>query len=77
MEKQSLDHIRWDGEDYSFTYEKLSTDGIIYLQASVAFVHESDGTLTAMIGTRNGDDQIKKERTHRQTHIHPKPRFSK
>ena len=62
VEKLSLDHIRADGKDYSFTYEKLTDDGIIYLQARVSFVHEKDGGLVAVIGTRNVDDLIKKER---------------
>ncbi|MBS7315542.1 MAG: response regulator [Clostridiaceae bacterium] len=62
MEKLSLDHIRADGKDYSLTYEKLSKNGIVYLQARVAFVHEKDGTLAVVIGTRNVDDLIKKER---------------
>ena len=62
IEKLSLKHIQEDGEDYSFTYEKLTEDGIIYLQARVSFVHEKDGGLVAVIGTRNVDDLIKKER---------------
>ena len=62
MEKLSLDHIRADGKDYSFTYEKLMDDGIVYLQARVAFVREKDGGFAAVIGTRNVDDLIKKER---------------
>lgn len=62
MEKLSLDHIRADGKDYSLTYEKQTDGGIIYLQARVAFVHEKDGSLAVVIGTRNVDDLIKKER---------------
>ncbi|MGM9632620.1 MAG: response regulator [Eubacteriales bacterium] len=62
MEKLSLEHIREDGEDYSFTYEKLTAGGIIYLQARVAFVQEKNGGCVAVIGTRNVDDLIKKER---------------
>ncbi|MDO5389558.1 MAG: response regulator [Eubacteriales bacterium] len=62
VEKLSLKHIQADGEDYSFTYEKLTNHGIIYLQARVSFVHEKDGTLVAVVGTRNVDDLIKKER---------------
>ncbi|MGN1249140.1 MAG: sensor histidine kinase, partial [Candidatus Spyradocola sp.] len=61
-EKLSLDHIKADGKDYSFTYEKLTERGIIYLQARVSFVHEKDGGLVAVVGTRNVDDLIKKER---------------
>lgn len=62
LDKLSLEHIQEDGEDYSFTYEKLTDDGIIYLQARVSFVHEKDGGLVAVVGTRNVDDLIKKER---------------
>ena len=62
IEKLSLNHIREDGKDYSFTYEKLTDSGVIYQQARVSFVHEKDGRLVAVIGTRNVDDLIKKER---------------
>lgn len=62
IEKLSLDHIRADGQDYSLTYEKLTDNGIIYLQARVAFVREKNGGLAAVVGTRNVDDLIKKER---------------
>ena len=62
IEKLSLDHIRSDGEDYSVTYEKLTDSGIIYLQARVSFVRENNGGFVAVIGTRNVDDLIKKER---------------
>ena len=62
MEKLSLNHIRGDGRDYSFTYERLKDGGVIYLQARVSFVHERNGGLVAVIGTRNVDDLIKKER---------------
>lgn len=61
-EKLSLKHIQEDGKDYSFTYEKLNGNGVIYLQARVSFVHEQDGSLAAVVGTRNVDDLIKKER---------------
>ena len=46
----------------SLTYEKLTADGIIYLQARVSFVREKSGGYVAVIGTRNIDDLIKKER---------------
>ena len=62
LEKLSLKYIQEDGKDYSFTYEKLTEDGIIYLQARVSFVHEKNGGLVAVVGTRNVDDLIKKER---------------
>lgn len=62
IEKLSLERIRANGEDYSFTYEKLVNGGIMYLQAKVAFVREKDGGFVAVVGTRNVDDLIKKER---------------
>ena len=62
LEKLSLKHIQADGKEYSFTYEKLTAGGIIYLQDRVSFVHEKDGGLVAVVGTRNVDDLIKKER---------------
>ena len=62
LEKLSLKHIQADGKEYSFTYEKRTAGGIIYLQDRVSFVHEKDGGLVAVVGTRNVDDLIKKER---------------
>lgn len=62
LEKLSLEHIRADGEAYSFIYEKLTEDEIVYLQVRIAFVHEKDGGFVAVVGTRNVDDLIKKER---------------
>lgn len=62
LEKLSLEHIRKGGNDYSLTYEKLTKKGIIYLQVRVSFVRENDGDVVAVIGTRNVDDLIKKER---------------
>ncbi|MGN1338999.1 MAG: ATP-binding protein, partial [Oscillospiraceae bacterium] len=61
LDKLSLERIRSGGEDYSFTYEKLTDDGIRYIQARVAFVQKKDGGFDAVIGTRNVDDLIKKE----------------
>ena len=62
IEKLSLEHILEDGEDYSFTYEKLTAAGISYLQVRVSFVREKDGGFVAVVGTRNVNDLIKKER---------------
>ena len=62
LEKFSLEHLRTDGKDYSITYEKQTAHGIIYLQVRVAFVHEKNGGLAVVIGTRNVDQLIKKER---------------
>ena len=62
VEKLSLKEIPRGRREYSCTYEKLTKEGIIYLQARVAFVHEKDGGIVAVVGTRNVDDLIKKER---------------
>lgn len=62
IQKLSFDSIRTDSTDYSLTYEKKTKDGVMYLQARVTFVHEKDGALAVVIGTRNVDDLIKKER---------------
>ena len=62
VEKLSLDHIRAGGEAYSLTYEYLTPDGIVYYQGRVAFVHKADDTIAVVVGTRNVDDLIKKER---------------
>ncbi|MDD6051283.1 MAG: response regulator [Clostridiales bacterium] len=62
LQKLSLQHIRCGGEDYSLTYEKLTDSGIIYLQSRVSFVHDKDGRLAVVVGTRNVDDLIKRER---------------
>ncbi len=62
MEKLSLSHLRKGGQDYSFTYEKMNGNDVIYLQVRVAFVHDPDGKEVAVIGTRNVDDLIRKEK---------------
>ena len=62
LDKLSLNCIRSRREDYSFTFEKLSDTGIIYMQTRVAYVREKDGGYVVVIGTRNVDDLIKKER---------------
>ena len=66
LEKLSIEHLRDDGEDYSFTYEYTYSGGIVYLQARVSFVWEADGHCVAVIGTRSVDDLIKRERQQEQ-----------
>ncbi|MGN0073016.1 MAG: hybrid sensor histidine kinase/response regulator, partial [Coriobacteriales bacterium] len=66
LEKLSLEHLLSDGEDYSFTYEYTYNGDIVYLQARVSFVWEKDGRCVAVVGTRNVDDLIKKERQQEQ-----------
>ncbi len=58
----SPERLRQGGEDYSFTYEKQTGSTVIYLQARVSFVPGKDGGFVAVVGTRNIDDLIKKER---------------
>lgn len=61
-EKLSLDYIRANDKDYSFSYEKLTGEDTIYLQTTVTYVCDKDGSLAVVIGTRNVDDLIKKEK---------------
>ena len=62
--KTSVDFhkILEDKIDTSITYEKMVKDGVCYLQARIAFVQEKDGEYVVVIGTRNVDDLIKRER---------------
>ena len=63
LEKLSLPYIKDNrGHDYSFTYGKKLDGDIFYLQARVAYVDTSDGGWVAVVGTRNIDDLIKKEK---------------
>ena len=63
LEELSLPYIKDNrGHDYSFTYGKKLDGDIFYLQARVAYVDTSDGGWVAVVGTRNIDDLIKKEK---------------
>ena len=63
FEKQlDLKALRSQEEDYSMTYEFKSETGINYHQVRVAYVKKKDGTRMAVVGTRNIDSLIKKER---------------
>ena len=63
FEKQlDLEVLRSQEEDYSMTYEFKSEKGIMYHQVRVAYVKKKDGTRVAVVGTRNIDSLIKKER---------------
>lgn len=62
MEKLSLDYIRTHGEDYSLTYERNTPSGAVYLQARISYVREKNGGFVTVVGTRNVDDIVKKER---------------
>lgn len=63
FEKQlDLEVLRSQEEDYSMTYEFKSEKGIMYHQVRVAYVKKIDGTRMAVVGTRDIDSLIKKER---------------
>ena len=57
-----LETLRSQEKDYSMTYEFKLEPGINYHQVRVAFVKKKDGTRMAVVGTRNIDSLIKKER---------------
>ena len=63
LEKLSLPYIKDNrGHDYSFTYGKKLDGDIFYLQARVGYGDASYGGWLAVVGTRNIDDLIKKEK---------------
>ena len=62
LDKMSLESIRTMKEDYSVNIEVTIDGERHYLQLRVAYVHEADGGRVVVIGTRNVDDLIKKER---------------
>ena len=63
FEKQlGLETLRSQEEDYSMTYEFKSETEINYHQVRVVYVKKKDGTRVAVVGTRNIDSLIKKER---------------
>ena len=62
MEKLSLEYIRARDEDYSVNVEVLMDGEFHYIQLRVAYVHETDGSHVVVIGTRDVDDLIRKER---------------
>ena len=57
-----LETLRSQEKDYSMTYEFKLETGINYHQVRVAFVKKKDGTRMAVVGPRNIDSLIKKER---------------
>ena len=63
FEKQlGLEALRSQEEDYSMGYEFKKETEIKYHQVRVAYVKKKDGTRMAVVGTRNIDSLIKKER---------------
>lgn len=62
LEKLSLEYIRARDEDYSVTVEVRIDGEYHYIQLRVTYVHETDGGRVVVIGTRDVDDLIQKER---------------
>ena len=57
-----LETLRSQEKDYSMTYEFKSGTEINYHQVRVAYAKKKDGARVAIVGTRNIDSLIKKER---------------
>ena len=66
LEELSFEKLKSCNEDYSFTYEYMSDEGILYYQTHVSYVKKKDRTRAVVIGTRKIDDLIKKERLQKE-----------
>ena len=62
LDQLSLDALCSNQDDFSMTYEFKMGDRILYHQTRIAYVYKKDRSRVAVIGTRNIDDLIKKER---------------
>lgn len=62
LDQLSLDALCLNQDDFSMTYEFKTGDRILYHQTRIAYVYKKDRSRVAVIGTRNIDDLIKKER---------------
>ena len=62
LDQLSLDALCSNHDDFSMTYEFKTGDRILYHQTRIAYVYKKDRSRVAVIGTRNIDDLIKKER---------------
>ena len=62
LDQLSLDALCSKQDDFSMTYEFKTGDYIFYHQTRIAYVYKKDRSRVAVIGTRNIDDLIKKER---------------
>lgn len=62
LDQLSLDALCSKQDDFSMTYEFKMGDRILYHQTRIAYVYKKDRSRVAVIGTRNIDDLIKKER---------------
>lgn len=61
-EKMCLEYICSRDEDYSVNVEVLIDGELHYIQLRVAYVHEANGNRMVVIGTRDVDDLIMRER---------------
>lgn len=66
IEELSFEKLKSCNEDYSFTYEYMSDEGILYYQARVSYVKKKDRTRAVVIGTRDIDDLIKREHLQKE-----------
>ena len=66
LDELSFEKLKSCNEDYSFTYEYMSDEGILYYQARVSYVKKKDRTRAVVIGTRDIDDLIKRERLQKE-----------
>lgn len=66
LDELSLEMLQSKNEDFSMTYEYLSDTGILYYQARISYVKKRDKTRAVVIGTRNIDDLIQKERIQKE-----------
>ena len=62
LNQLSFDALCSKHDDFSMTYEFKKGDSILYHQTRIAYVYKKDRSRVAVIGTRNIDDLIKKER---------------
>lgn len=62
LNQLSLDALCSNHDDFSMTYEFKKGDSILYHEIRIAYVYKKDRSRVAVIGTRNIDDLIKKER---------------
>lgn len=66
LNELSLKILQSKNEDFSLMYEYMSDTGILYYQTRVSYVKNKDRARAVVIGTRNIDDLIKKERIQKE-----------
>ncbi|MDO4501365.1 MAG: PAS domain-containing sensor histidine kinase [Erysipelotrichaceae bacterium] len=62
----SLENLSSKDDGFSFLFETRNGERISYFQARVAFVTNADGKKVAVVGTRDVDEMIKKEKKQEQ-----------